>query len=110
MRNALLISQTDLENEECITQARDTFRDLIVLLGTELDSDPGSDFECLSPLLDALVKLRQNFRDNRQWAEADAIRDVLYEVNISVEDARNGSRWFPVSKSERQTRDHPKLK
>ena len=90
-------AQTDLENEEFITQARDTLRDLIVLLGTELASSPKNEAECLTPLVDALLKLRQNFRANKQWAEADAIRDILYRVDITVEDAKNGSRWQLVS-------------
>ena len=90
-------AQTDLENEEFITQARDTLRDLIVLLGTELASSPKNEAECLTPLVDALLNLRQNFRAKKQWVEADAIRDILYRVNITVEDAQNGSRWQLVS-------------
>jgi len=90
-------AQTDLENEEFITQARDTLRDLIVLLGTELASAPKNEAQCLTPLVDALLKLRQNFRANKQWEEADTIRDILFRVNITVEDAENGSRWKLVS-------------
>jgi hypothetical protein len=93
-------AQTDLENEEFIIQARDTLRDLIVLLGTELAASPKNKAECLSPLVDELLKLRQKYRANRQWAEADAIRDILYRVNITVEDDKNGSRWQLTSLSE----------
>ncbi|UCD82894.1 MAG: hypothetical protein JSW26_16105 [Desulfobacterales bacterium] len=93
-------AQTDLENEEFIIQARDTLRDLIVLLGTELASSPKNEAECLTPLVDALLKLRQTYRENQQWAEADTIRDILYRVNIMVEDAKNGSRWQLISQSE----------
>ena len=91
-------AQTDLENEEFITQARDTLRDLITLLGTELASSPKSETECLTPLVDGLLELRQNFRTKKQWAEADAIRDILNRVKITVEDAENGSRWQVVPK------------
>ena len=86
-------AQTDLENEEFIIQARDTLRDLIVLLGNELASSPKNEAQCLAPLVDALLRLRQNFRANKKWAEADAIRDILYRVNITVEDTEGGSRW-----------------
>jgi len=91
-------AQTDLENEQFITQARDTLRDLIALLGTELASSPKNETECLTPLVDGLLELRQNFRANKQWAEADAIRDILNRVKITVEDAENGSRWQVVPK------------
>jgi peptidase E len=86
-------AQRDLESEEFISQARDTLRDLIVLTGNELASSPGNRTECLTPLVEALLELRQTFRANKQWAEADAIRDILQSVNITVEDAKNGSQW-----------------
>lgn len=92
-------AQTDLENEEFIIQARDTLRDLIVLLGNELASSPENEAECLAPLVDALLNLRQSFRAGKKWTEADAIRDVLYRVNITVEDTEDGSRWQLASNS-----------
>jgi peptidase E len=86
-------AQADLENEEFVAQARDTLRDLIVLIGTELDASPPNAAECLSPLVNALLELRRKFRMSRQWAEADAIRDVLQQANIIVEDGKKGSTW-----------------
>jgi peptidase E len=86
-------AQTDLENDELITEARDTLRNLMVLLGTELAATPKNKAECLSPLVKGLLELRHNFRSKKQWSEADAIRDVLSQVNITVEDNKNGSHW-----------------
>jgi len=91
-------AQTDLENEEFVTQARDTLRDLMVMLGSELASASGDDSQCLAPLVEGLLQLRQNFRENKQWAAADAIRDVLDQVNIIVQDDQNGSSWQLASK------------
>ncbi len=96
-------AQSDLENEESVTQARDTLRNLIVLLGTELAASPKNEAECLTPLIEGMLKLRQNFRANKQWTEADAIRNVLQQVNVAVEDNKNGSRWQFVSESEEFT-------
>jgi hypothetical protein len=86
-------AQQGLESEEFIAQARDTLRDLIVLTGNALSSSPRNQAKCLAPLVAALLELRQTFRKNQQWTEADAIRDILQSVNITVEDAQNGSRW-----------------
>jgi len=86
-------AQTDLENEEFVVQARDTFRGLIVLLGNELAAAPRNKAECLAPVVEALLELRQNFRAKKQWLEADAIRDLLLQLNITVADDKNGSRW-----------------
>jgi len=91
-------AQTELENEASVTQARDTLRDLVVMLGTELAAAPGNEAQCLAPLVEGLLQLRQNFRANQQWSAADAIRDVLEQVNITVEDDKNGSSWQLVSK------------
>jgi hypothetical protein len=86
-------AQQDLENEEFITQARDTLRDLMVLLGTELSGSPRNKKECLAPLVGALLELRQQFRQKKQWQDADAIRDRLQQTGILIEDTADGSRW-----------------
>jgi peptidase E len=92
-------AQRDLESEEFISQARDTLRDLIVLTGNELASSSVNQTECLAPLVEALLQLRQTFRVNKQWAEADALRDILQSVSITVKDAQTGSNWRLESQS-----------
>jgi cyanophycinase-like exopeptidase len=83
----------DIENEEFITQARDTLRELVVLLGNRLTGSPGDKSTYLAPLVEALLELRQQFREKKQWQDADAIRDSLQKANILIEDTPNGSRW-----------------
>jgi len=83
----------DLENEEFISQAREVLRDLIVLLGMRLEASPKDRSDCLAPLVEDLLKLREKFRENQQWQEADAIRNSLERAQIIVEDAEDGSRW-----------------
>jgi cysteinyl-tRNA synthetase len=91
-------AQTDLENEEFISQARDLLRELIVLLGNRLAASPGNETECLRPLVDALLELRQHFRAKRQYEAADALRGLLQRVGITVEDTEKGSRWQAAAK------------
>jgi hypothetical protein len=86
-------AQQDLESDEFISQARDTLRDLIVLLGTSLGSSPRDKEDCLAPLVEELLDLRQKFRQDKQWKAADAIRDSLQRADIIVEDTKEGSRW-----------------
>jgi peptidase E len=86
-------AQQDMENVEFITQAREILRELIVLMGTRLASLPKSREDCLSPLVQELLKLREQFRHNKLWKEADAVRDCLMRANIAVEDRDTGSRW-----------------
>ncbi|MGD8741689.1 MAG: hypothetical protein PVG34_15330 [Desulfobacterales bacterium] len=86
-------AQQDLENEEFIIQARDTLRELIAVLGTRLAAAPRSETDCLAPLVPQLLDLRETFRQQKQFAEADAIRDSLQRANIIIEDTKTGSRW-----------------
>jgi len=86
-------AQQDAENQEFISQAREILRELIVSLGVKLGSTPRDKADCLAPLVDELLQLRERFRQGRQWREADAIRESLQRVQIVVEDTRDGSRW-----------------
>jgi len=88
-------AREDLESEEVISQAREFLREFIVLLGTESNSLPKSRTECLSRLVDELLRLREFFRNNKQWQEADALRDCLQKADIVIEDAPEGPRWHP---------------
>ena len=86
-------AQQELESEELVTQAREVERDMIALLGSQLASSPSRTTECLAPLVEELLKLRLQFRQQKKWSEADAIRDCLARLNIVIEDAKDGSRW-----------------
>ncbi len=98
--NALLeLDQTvwkarqDLESEEAISQAREILRELIVLTGTILHPSPDQTKTLLSPLVDGMLALREGFRRQKQWAEADAVRDCLSNAGIIVEDTAQGHTW-----------------
>ena len=82
-----------LENQECISQAREVLRDMMALIGPKLASCPPSARACLGPLADSLVALRERFRREKKWLEADAIRDSLAQADIVVEDLKDGARW-----------------
>jgi len=81
------------ENPEQISQAREIFRELLVLIGVRFArlAQPVEAF--LAPLVEQLLELRNTFRERRQWENADAVRDALLRVNIAVEDTRLGTRW-----------------
>ncbi|HVO84969.1 MAG TPA: hypothetical protein VMU60_11145 [Syntrophobacteria bacterium] len=86
-------AQQGLENPEFISQAREILRELIVVLGAELSATPKDKAGCLAPLVGELLRLRERFRQGRQWQEADAIRESLQRAEIVVEDTKDGSRW-----------------
>ena len=86
-------AQQNIENEESVTQARDTLRELMAILGTRLAALPRSQTDCLAPVVEQLLAVRDMFRQRKQFEEADAIRDCLQRANIVIEDAKKGSRW-----------------
>lgn len=86
-------AQQDLENAEFIIQARDTLRELIAILGTRLAAAPRSETECLAPIVEQLLEVRETFRQRKQFEEADAVRNCLQRANIVIEDEKEGSRW-----------------
>ena len=43
-----------------------------------------------------IVAIRQEARQNKNWALADKIRDDLKEAGVALEDTPNGVRWKRV--------------
>jgi hypothetical protein len=83
----------DLESEEFISQTREILREQIVLMGTAMAAAPRTTVECLEPLVEELLSLRDHFRAEQRWAEADMLRDCLQRADIVVEDTSRGARW-----------------
>ena len=92
-------AQLNLENEEFISQGRETLRDLIVLLGPALSAQPLELITALKPAVQEMISLRETFRQNQQWEAADAIRKSLERMGFIVEDTPEGARWRVSSSS-----------
>ena len=79
------------------------FDEMMSVLGLtvpeDLDADDGSIAAFAASLgiadggMEALLELRARARSEKDWATADAIRDGLGELNISIEDTPDGARW-----------------
>ncbi|MCP4429796.1 MAG: cysteine--tRNA ligase [Gammaproteobacteria bacterium] len=70
---------------------------IIGLLGndpeTYLKSQKGSSAGLSDEDVDKLIEQRLLARAEKNWAEADRIRDTLTEAGISIEDSTSGTRW-----------------
>ncbi|NLT19395.1 MAG: hypothetical protein GXY16_00175, partial [Syntrophomonadaceae bacterium] len=51
----------------------------------------------LETLLDKLLELRTQFREQKMYDKADIIRDSLQETGIILEDTAEGVRWKLVN-------------
>jgi cysteinyl-tRNA synthetase len=67
--------------------------DQLVVLGTRLAAAPKDEKSCMEPVIDNILVLRQKFRESGQWAEADAVREILERSHVKVEDTPEGTRW-----------------
>lgn len=86
-------AQLDLENPEFISQGREIYREMIVLAGTGMSrvfTDLPGKYESL---VEKLLELREHYRREKRWAEADQIRDLLQHSGVVVEDTGEGPRW-----------------
>ncbi|ADO77832.1 cysteine--tRNA ligase [Halanaerobium praevalens] len=83
------------KNFALLTKTEKIFLELIEILGLEfkLESASESESELVSPLVNLLIKLRNKARENKNWQEADLIRDQLEEIGIEVIDSPHGTEW-----------------
>jgi cysteinyl-tRNA synthetase len=51
------------------------------------------DGDLLDGLVRMLIDIRQEARQTRNWAQADAIRDQLATLGVTLEDGPEGTRW-----------------
>jgi len=86
-------SSREFEDEEEISQARETLRGMIVHLGLRFDELRKDIPSLLNPLMDLLLEVRGKLRSAKQWELSDFIRDGLAQAGIVVEDTPEGPRW-----------------
>ncbi len=86
-------AQLDLENPEFVSQGRELYREMIVLAGTGIEQSAKVIPAKFKDLVDALIKLREQHRQEKQWPQADQIRGLLKSVGVVLEDTEEGPRW-----------------
>lgn len=89
-------SQKKLEEHNEMGAAREVMREIITLLASQMSSRPVSARACVAPLVETLIDLRAKFREKKEWAAADAVRDCLVKANINVTDTPEGAKWRMV--------------
>jgi len=62
------------------------------ILGIQFEEKKRGELEGM--LVDLLIDLRQKFRDRKEWAMADEIRDGLEKIGIVLEDKKDGTAWI----------------
>jgi len=66
---------------------------LIDILGIIPESSAADNNNILNGVMNIVLKLRQQAKQNKDWATSDKIRDELNAVNISIKDTKDGAEW-----------------
>lgn len=86
-------AQRHLEELNEMGAARELLREMIAMLAAKMALRPASHRICLAPLVDALLQLRKQFRDEKKFEAADALRNCLQKTGIQVKDGPAGPVW-----------------
>ncbi len=79
-------------NEADVELAKGELVALAAVLGLDLVEETPENGQ-IGPLLDLLVELRTELRNENLWALADRIRDKLAAQGITLEDGPQGTTW-----------------
>ncbi|MFH1940534.1 MAG: cysteine--tRNA ligase [bacterium] len=70
----------------------------ILGLKFEIEKQSHKSDEGLEPsLIQVLIDLREQFRKEKNWTKADEIRDRLAEIDIAIEDFKDGTKWKKIN-------------
>jgi cysteinyl-tRNA synthetase len=78
---------------EAALEAYRTLGGGVLGLFAETGAAAQDDSEIVDALMDLVLKARQNYRLQKQYAQADELRDTLTRVGVTVEDTKDGVRW-----------------
>jgi cysteinyl-tRNA synthetase len=77
--------------DEQLAPAQEILRELTGVLGLRLREKEGK--SDAAPFIDLLLEIRQELREEKNWALADKIRDKLTKLGIIIEDSKDGASW-----------------
>jgi cysteinyl-tRNA synthetase len=84
------------QQQRALTLAMTLLKELSQILGVfrqPLPQKRSADDELVQGLMQLIIELRQQARQEKNWAVADRIRDALKALHITLEDSREGVRW-----------------
>ena len=87
------INKTPASDKAALAALKDTLLELGDVLGLAFQGSSAVEEGAIEPLMDLILGIRQQAREDRNWPLADQIRDVLKEAGIAVEDTPEGPLW-----------------
>ncbi|MFG0332199.1 MAG: DALR domain-containing protein, partial [Maioricimonas sp. JB049] len=91
-----LEDSADDTQKAALTKAATLFRELATVLGVfraPVQKAAGADDEFVNGLMNLILDIRAHARAEKNWDVADKIRDALADLEVTIEDGRDGARW-----------------
>ena len=66
---------------------------VIDLLGLKEENSSSNNEGLSDELMDVILKLRKNAKENKDFSTSDKIRDMLLELGVEVKDTKDGAEW-----------------
>jgi len=84
------------DQKQALTAVVMLFKELANTLGVfrnPLEKKSGADDALVEGLMQLIIDIRQQARTDKNWAVADKVRDALKDLNVVLEDGKQGVRW-----------------
>ncbi len=91
--NAALAAGEDASDAANAVMAMAEVLGLAQLMSFNAEGTSGAEHEALDSLIQAVLAERADARAQKDWAKADAMRDLLASAGVQVKDGANGSSW-----------------
>ncbi len=91
--NAALATGEDASEAANAVMAMAEVLGLAQLMSFNAEGTSGAEHEALDSLIQAVLAERADARAQKDWAKADAMRDLLASAGVQVKDGANGSTW-----------------
>ena len=91
--NAALAAGEDTSEAANAVMAMAEVLGLAQLMSFNAEGTSGAEHEALDALIQAVLAERADARAQKDWAKADAMRDLLASAGVQVKDGANGSTW-----------------
>ena len=91
--NAALAAGEDASEAANAVMAMAEVLGLAQLMSFNAEGTSGAEHEALYALIQAVLAERADARAQKDWAKADAMRDLLASAGVQVKDGANGSSW-----------------
>lgn len=85
-------SQDTLQSDH-LDRMKSELRSMVIRLGDAAQHGLRDPRELVRPFVTALLDIRRQARDERRWADADAIRHRLAAAGVELKDTESGTEW-----------------